>query len=75
MARHSAGRDSADADPRQPEAEEPVQSIEDDGNQKDDAVAPTPAVGGITDVTEDQWRLMMEVVMAIYDYREEECVQ
>jgi chromatin structure-remodeling complex subunit RSC1/2 len=75
MARHPAGQDSTDADPRQPEAEEPVQSIEDDGNQKDDAVAPTPAEVGITEVTEDQWRLMMEVVMAIYDYREEECVQ
>lgn len=75
MARHPAGQDSADADPGQLEAEEAVQSIEDDGDQKDDALAPTPAQGGITEVTEDQWRVMMEVVMAIYDYREEECVQ
>lgn len=43
--------------------EEPVKSIEDDG--KADDAAPS----GIPD---EQWRAMMDVVMAIYDYREEE---
>jgi chromatin structure-remodeling complex subunit RSC1/2 len=65
---------STEAHPRQFEAEEPVQSIEDDSDQKDDTVAPSLAQRGTTEVTEDQWRVMMEVVMAIYDYREEECV-
>ena len=47
-----------------PAPEEPVKSIEDDG--KADSLA---ATDGITD---EQWRSMMSVVLAIYDFREEE---
>lgn len=61
-----------------PASEEPVQSIEDDGKGEDsqeppeggDEVRNEEATG---DVTEDQWRAMMDVVMAIYNYREDEC--
>lgn len=51
---------AADAGSRPPP--EPVKSIEDD---------PKPAEP-INQVTDEQWRAMMDVVMAIYDYREEE---
>ncbi|OOF98509.1 hypothetical protein ASPCADRAFT_512767 [Aspergillus carbonarius ITEM 5010] len=47
-----------------PAPEEPVKSIEDDG--KADSLA---ATDGITD---EQWRSMMSVVLAIYDFREED---
>lgn len=48
----------------QPAPEEPVKSIENDGQT--DSQAPTD---GITD---EQWRSMMNVVLAIYEFREEE---
>lgn len=52
----------------QPASEEPVKSIEEDakGEGKDEK---TPATGGIP---EDLWRVMMDVVLAIYEVREEE---
>ncbi|OJJ43350.1 hypothetical protein ASPZODRAFT_136195 [Penicilliopsis zonata CBS 506.65] len=46
--------------------DEPVKSIE-DGN-KGDTSQPV-AVGGVSD---EQWKTMMDVVMAIYEYREED---
>jgi hypothetical protein len=56
----------------QSQAEEPVESIEgDDDDEKDGPVVSQNKASG---VTEDQWRSMMDVVIAIYDYREEECV-
>lgn len=83
-------------------AEQPVQSIEQDGDAKsrennagtenkgDDTAntpseapaatatatpaAAAPAQSTVSEVTADQWRSMMDVVMAIYDFREEECV-
>lgn len=48
----------------QPTPEEPVKSIEDDG--KGDSAATAESV------TDEQWRSMMEVVMAIYEFREED---
>ncbi|KAB8236731.1 putative RSC complex subunit (RSC1) [Aspergillus alliaceus] len=48
----------------QPTPEEPVKSIEDDG--KGDSAAAAESV------TDEQWRSMMEVVMAIYEFREED---
>lgn len=82
--------------------EQPVQSIEQDGDAKsrgtnvgtenkgDETVktgsaAPTatatatpstaaPAQPNVSEVTADQWRSMMDVVMAIYEFREEEYV-
>ncbi|PYH95215.1 RSC complex subunit [Aspergillus ellipticus CBS 707.79] len=48
----------------QPAPEEPVRSIEDDG--KADGSATTDRV------TEEQWRSMMDVVLAIYEFREED---
>jgi chromatin structure-remodeling complex subunit RSC1/2 len=48
----------------QPTPEEPVKSIEDDGKGGSAATA--------EGVTDQQWRSMMDVVMAIYDFREEE---
>lgn len=86
------------------QAEQPVQSIEQDGDGKSrenntfaenksyDAAnagseapaatataTPTPTAAApaqptASEVTADQWRSMMDVVMAIYDFREEECV-
>ncbi|CRG83281.1 Chromatin structure-remodeling complex subunit RSC1 [Talaromyces islandicus] len=53
----------------QSQAEEPVESIEDGDGDKDGAVASQDKASG---VTEDQWRSMMDVVIAIYDYREED---
>ncbi|KAL3436043.1 hypothetical protein BDV09DRAFT_166184 [Aspergillus tetrazonus] len=44
----------------QPTPEEPVQSIEDDGKQS----------GVTSTVTEEQWKHMMDVVLAIYEVRE-----
>lgn len=86
----------------QPAAEQPVQSIEQDGDAKSretnvgngiqgggttnsgsEAPAATatatpttaaPAQPAVSAVTPDQWRSMMDVVMAIYEFREEECV-
>ncbi|PLN77969.1 putative RSC complex subunit [Aspergillus taichungensis] len=49
----------------QPTAEEPVKSIEDDNTKGDGA---TPA----SNVTDEQWRSMMDVVLAIYEVREED---
>lgn len=49
----------------QPTAEEPVKSIEDD-NTRGDGAAPASTV------TEEQWRSMMDVTLAIYEVREEE---
>ena len=49
----------------QPTAEEPVKSIEDD-NARGDGAAPASSV------TDEQWRSMMDVVLAIYEVREEE---
>ncbi|PLB51742.1 RSC complex subunit [Aspergillus steynii IBT 23096] len=46
----------------QPTSEAPVDSVANDGKG-----GPMPATGGVTD---EQWRLMMDVVMAIYDFRE-----
>lgn len=82
--------DAARTDPAQPQAEEPVQSIEQDGAPKDNqetegdeksggeanATPVTPAAqpAGASTVTDEQWRSMMDVVMAIYDFREEEFV-
>lgn len=64
----------ASAAASQSQAEEPVESIEgddgDDGEKNGVVVTQNKASG----VTEDQWRSMMDVVIAIYDYREEECV-
>ncbi|KAE8148807.1 hypothetical protein BDV25DRAFT_11156 [Aspergillus avenaceus] len=48
----------------QPTPEEPVKSIEDEG--KGDGAG---TAGGVTD---EQWKSMMDVVMAIYDFREED---
>ncbi|KAF7590179.1 hypothetical protein BBP40_003200 [Aspergillus hancockii] len=48
----------------QPTPEEPVKSIEDDGKGASAATA--------EGVTDEQWRSMMDVVMAIYDFREED---
>lgn len=64
----------ASAAASQSQTEEPVESIEgDDGDdgEKDGAVVTQDKASG---VTEDQWRSMMDIVIAIYDYREEECV-
>ena len=36
--------------------------------------AAAPAHSTVSEVTADQWRSMMDVVMAIYEFREEECV-
>ncbi|GAA5230761.1 hypothetical protein GCM10025794_32730 [Massilia kyonggiensis] len=47
----------------QPAPEEPVKSIEDDGK------GDSSSTGGVTD---EQWRSMMDVVLAIYEFREEE---
>jgi chromatin structure-remodeling complex subunit RSC1/2 len=47
----------------QPAPEEPVKSIEDDGK------GDSSATSGVTD---EQWRSMMDVVLAIYEFREEE---
>lgn len=86
----------------QPQAEQPVQSIEQDGDAKSrennpgaeikgdnaanagsEAPAATatatpstaaPAQPTVSEVTADQWRSMMDVVMAIYEFREEEYV-
>ncbi|KAI7970626.1 hypothetical protein EIK77_004652 [Talaromyces pinophilus] len=86
----------------QPAAEQPVQSIEQDGEAKsretnvgnttkgDDTAntgseapaatatatptAAAPAQPAVSEVTADQWRSMMDVVMAIYEFREEEYV-
>lgn len=79
MAKQPVEPEAAEAQSQQPEAEEPVQSIEDDGNadQKDDAPSagePSQPQDATSEVTEDQWRAMMDVVMAIYEYREEEYV-
>lgn len=62
---------------RPPASEEPVQSIEQDGKgdnaEKPQETADEAKKEEVTgDVTEDQWKAMMDVVMAIYDYREEE---
>ncbi len=46
----------------QPTPEEPVQSIEGDGKGN----------GVLSMVTDEQWKYMMDVVLAIYDIREEE---
>lgn len=48
----------------QPAAEEPVKSIEGDG-KRDGSVATST-------VSDEQLRSMMDVVMAIYEFREEE---
>ncbi|EAW09154.1 putative RSC complex subunit (RSC1) [Aspergillus clavatus NRRL 1] len=48
----------------QPVPEEPVKSIEEDGKADEG-----PVQGGVTD---EQWRLMMDVVLAIYEFREED---
>lgn len=89
-----AGVAGTPTDP-QPAAEQPVQSIEQDGDSKsretnvddepkgDDAAntgseAPAATATGtspnVSEVTADQWRSMMDVVMAIYDFREEEYI-
>ncbi|KAH1489513.1 hypothetical protein KXX57_000714 [Aspergillus fumigatus] len=47
----------------QPAPEEPVKSIEDDGK------GDSSSTGGVTD---EQWRSMMDVVLAIYEFREED---
>jgi chromatin structure-remodeling complex subunit RSC1/2 len=79
MARQQVERETAEAQSQQLKAEEPVQSIEDDGNsdQKENALGdgkPSQARDATSDVTDDQWRSMTDVVMAIYEYREEEYV-
>lgn len=51
----------------QPAPEEPVKSIEDDG--KGDGKSEAPATGGIP---EELWKVMMDVVLAIYEVREAE---
>lgn len=60
---HSMEKKSEPSQP-QPTREELVKSIEDDG--KGDSAATAEGV------TDEQWRSMMDVVMAIYEYREEE---
>ncbi|KAJ5692093.1 Bromodomain [Penicillium macrosclerotiorum] len=47
--------ESEEREMSQPQAEEPVDSIEDDGA-----------------ISEDQWKSMMDVIMAIYDFREQD---
>lgn len=47
----------------QPAPEEPVKSIEDNGKGGDKNEAP---------ISDDLWRIMMDVVLAIYEVREEE---
>lgn len=79
MAKASAEPEAASQPTPQPAPEEPVKSIEDDGkpdsspDDKDDGAAENPDYPA-SEVTEDQWKAMMDVVMAIYNYREEECV-
>lgn len=51
----------------QPDPEEPVKSIEDDG--KGDGKSEAPATQGIP---EELWKVMMDVVLAIYEVREAE---
>lgn len=87
-ARLGADMAKASAEPEAPEAasqpppqfahEEPVKSVEDDGKgdkaaDKDNETAEAPEEPA-SEVTEEQWKAMMDVVMAIYNYREEECV-
>lgn len=80
MAKQPVEPEAAEAQSHQPEAEQPVQSVEDDGSadQKGDAPSagePSQSQDATSEVTEDQWRAMMDVVMAIYEYREEEYVR
>lgn len=57
-----------ESDPSQePAPEEPVKSIEDDG--KGDGKSEAPATEGIP---EELWKVMMDVVLAIYEVRESE---
>lgn len=49
----------------QPATEKPVESVEGDGKGE----GANTADAGVTDT---QWRSMMDVLLAIYDYREEE---
>ncbi|KAL1962791.1 hypothetical protein VTN77DRAFT_9160 [Rasamsonia byssochlamydoides] len=77
MAKQPAEPEAAEAQSQPPQAEEPVQSIENDdnGDRKDDAPGdgePSQAQDAAGEITEDQWRSMMDVVMAIYEYREED---
>ena len=79
MAKQPLEPETTDAQSQRLEAEEPVQSIEDDGNsdQRENVLGdgqPSQAQDATSEVNEDQWRSMMDVVMAIYEYREEECV-
>ncbi|KAL2009247.1 hypothetical protein VTN00DRAFT_7441 [Thermoascus crustaceus] len=80
MAKASAEPEAAEAASQptpQPAPEEPVKSIENDGkpdsipDDKDDGAAENPD-DPASEVTEDQWKAMMDVVMAIYNYREED---
>lgn len=48
----------------QPTPEVPVDSVANDGKAE-----PMAATGGVTD---EQWRSMMDLVMAIYEFREHE---
>lgn len=58
----------------QPTPEEPIKSIEGDG--KNDSLekeqAKPEAEPEKSTVTGEQWRSMMDVVLSIYEYREEE---
>lgn len=71
--------EEAPKEPNKPEAqqvpEEPVKSIEGegkaDGPEKDQAEA-EPESEEKSLITGEQWRFMMDVLMAIYEYREAE---
>lgn len=55
-----------------PQPEEPVKSIENDGKETAAEQAAVPEAPPKSQVTDEQWRAMMDVVMAIYEFREEE---
>lgn len=62
-------------------ADEPVQSIEggDAAKPAEESAIAKPAEDGgeesqESQITEEQWRAMMDLVLAIYEYREEEYV-
>ena len=57
----------SDPSQAQPAPEEPVKSIEDDG--KGDGKSEAPTTEGIP---EELWKVMMDVVLAIYEVREAE---
>lgn len=55
-----------------PTAEEPVKSIETDGKDDGSERDQDKAEADPSTITNEQWRSMMDVVINIYEYREEE---